>query len=133
MRHIMPPVVHIKTTTLAPNPNPPPIDVGAAAEEDLAAESKLDTPVSTEGVDPNITRKRRGRPPGKTAAKKDWGTLGAPGASGPETNATPSLQDQQYAKVGRLAVYAAKSGKTLDAFVEEIEGLVQAYVELKNA
>lgn len=129
------PRAQVAVTTLVPNPNPEPIH-GAEPDEDVTAGDPGGLGGSADnGRQPSLPQmpeerptaplavgpKRRGRPR-KLAAPVQTATA-------PTPEQAEALQPL-YAKVGKLAILAAREGRDVASFAHELRELLTAYEQL---
>jgi hypothetical protein len=112
----------VAVSSLVPNPNPEPIH-GAELDEGPAANGHPPQMPEERPTAPTLSvgPKRRGRPR-KNATPVQTATV-------PTPEQAEALQPL-YAKVGKLAILAAREGKDVASFAHELRELLTAYDQL---
>ncbi len=107
----------VAVSSLAPNQDPEPI-VGLAPDgPEIVPNAPLEHPGQVPAPEPPPAKRRPGRP------RKAVQPVSAPVAVDVEHQAL-------YAKVGLLALLAARSGKDIDTYCREVRDLLDAYDEV---
>jgi hypothetical protein len=114
----------VAVSSLVPNPNPEPIHGVELDVEGIAADNGHPPPTMPEerptAPTLSVGPKRRGRP------RKNVAPVQNATAPTPEQEALQPL----YAKVGKLAILAAREGKDVASFAHELRELLTAYDQL---
>jgi hypothetical protein len=113
----------VAVSSLGPNPNPEPIH---GAELDEGTTDGFGPPPTMPEERPtaptlSVGPKRRGRPR-KNAAPVQTATVSSPEQA--------EVLQPLYAKVGKLAILAAREGKDVASFAQEVRELLAAYEQL---